>query len=114
MSFVKRTISCGHVRAEHTGEQITLNGWAHKVRDLGGLLFVDLRDRTGLVQLFLDPAVFPNRGDIRPETNLGRDKVEIEKTTDIKKANDLGKQAAEELLAKGGEEIAENIRHATK
>jgi hydroxymethylbilane synthase len=44
----------------------------------------------------------------------GRDKVEIEKTTDTKKANDLGKQAAEELLVNGGEEIAENIRHATK
>ena len=44
----------------------------------------------------------------------GRNKVEIEKTTDIKKAVSLGKQAAKELLAKGGEEIAENIRHATK
>ncbi len=44
----------------------------------------------------------------------GRDKVEIEKTADTKKANDLGKQAAEELLVNGGEEIAENIRHATK
>ena len=44
----------------------------------------------------------------------GRDKIEIEKMIDIKKAAGLGKQAAEELLAKGGEEIAENIRHATK
>ena len=44
----------------------------------------------------------------------GKDKVEIEKMRDTKKAAGLGKQAAEELLAKGGEEIAENIRHATK
>jgi len=44
----------------------------------------------------------------------GRNKVEIEKMTDTKKATGLGKQAAEELLANGGEEIAENIRHATE
>ncbi|HRJ27673.1 MAG TPA: aspartate--tRNA ligase [Fimbriimonadaceae bacterium] len=70
MSFAQRTVSCGHVRLSHAGEAVTLNGWAHKVRDLGGLFFVDLRDRTGLVQLILDPEKFPQHSEIRPETCL--------------------------------------------
>jgi len=68
MSFVQRSKTCGELRASHAGEQVTLNGWAHKVRDLGGVMFVDLRDRTGLVQLTLDPNLFPNRAEIRNET----------------------------------------------
>jgi hydroxymethylbilane synthase len=44
----------------------------------------------------------------------GADKVEVEKTLDIKNSNDLGKSAAEELLSKGGKQIAEEIRHAAK
>lgn len=66
MSFTQRTIDCGAVRASHEGQTVTLNGWVHRVRNLGGLYFVDLRDRTGLVQLF-----WPNdseKPDLRPET----------------------------------------------
>jgi len=54
----------------HAGQQVCLNGWAHRVRDLGGVLFVDLRDRTGLVQLTFDPNLFPNRSELRNETCL--------------------------------------------
>jgi len=70
MGFVQRTIACGELRLEHAGQQISLNGWAHRVRDLGGVLFVDLRDRSGLVQLTFNPTQFPNRTDIRNETCL--------------------------------------------
>lgn len=70
MGLVQRTIACGELRLEHAGQQVSLNGWAHRVRDLGGVLFVDLRDRTGLVQLTFNPTLFPNRTDIRNETCL--------------------------------------------
>lgn len=69
-SFAQRTIGCGELRAEHAGQSVVLNGWAHKVRDLGGLFFVDLRDRTGLVQVMIDPAKLEQMGDIRSETCL--------------------------------------------
>lgn len=56
MAFPQRTRYCGELRSADAGSTVTLNGWAHKVRDLGGLFFVDMRDRTGIVQLFIDPA----------------------------------------------------------
>lgn len=64
-----RSVWCGEIRAEHEGQEVTLNGWAHKVRDLGGLLFIDLRDRTGLVQLMIDPET-QGKPDIKPESSL--------------------------------------------
>lgn len=70
MSFKQRTHECGILRAADAGAQITVNGWAHRVRDLGGLFFVDLRDRSGLVQLYFDPQKFGNLNDIKSETCL--------------------------------------------
>ena len=46
-----RTIYCGHIRKEHVGKTVKLDGWVQKRRDLGGMIFIDLRDTTGFVQV---------------------------------------------------------------
>ena len=53
----RRTCLCGDVRTSHTGQEVTLKGWIHRWRDHGGIIFIDLRDRAGLVQLVFDPEV---------------------------------------------------------
>ena len=54
-----RTLGCGLVRPEHVGTEAVLMGWVSSRRDLGNLIFVDLRDRSGIVQVVFDPQVAP-------------------------------------------------------
>ena len=52
---MERTHECGALRAEHQGSAVVLQGWVNRRRDLGGLIFLDLRDRSGLVQVVIEP-----------------------------------------------------------
>lgn len=55
MQFTKRTHTCGELSSADLGKTVTLNGWVSQVRDLGGVIFINLRDRYGVTQLTLNP-----------------------------------------------------------
>ena len=71
-NFSLHTHTCGELRSNNIGEEVTLTGWVWRRRDFGGLIFIDLRDREGLTQIFLDPDLcdaetFATAETVRPE-----------------------------------------------
>ncbi|MGI6211000.1 MAG: aspartate--tRNA ligase [Anaerovoracaceae bacterium] len=73
--LMKRTTMCGMPRIENVGETVVLNGWVQKQRSLGGLIFVDLRDKTGIIQITFDESspkdVFDQALELRSEYVIG-------------------------------------------
>jgi len=72
---LRRSHYCGEIQEKEVGKEVTLVGWVHRRRDHGGVIFVDLRDREGLVQVVFNPQVSPDAHDkaeaIRPEFVIG-------------------------------------------
>src|SRR5881409_1949377 len=68
---MRRTHTCGELRADHIGQRATLAGWVHRRRDHGGLVFIDLRDASGVVQVVFHPEraaeAFAVASDVRAE-----------------------------------------------
>src|SRR3990167_1557311 len=69
LNTTMRSHTAGELRKEQVGNTVTLCGWVHRRRDHGGLIFIDLRDRYGLVQLMLDPSL-PMAEELRSEWSI--------------------------------------------
>jgi aspartyl-tRNA synthetase len=92
LGFFMRTDYCGNINADHIDQTVTLFGWVNKRRDLGGVIFLDLRDREGIVQVVYDPDiedVFATANSVRNEycvklTGLVRRRPESQINADMR------------------------------
>ena len=83
MELAYKKQSCTELKEENIGQEATLAGWASTIRDLGGIIFVELRDKTGLFQLVADP-------QINPEVHKVLSKIKPEYDSEFVFQNTLG------------------------
>ncbi|MYF81650.1 MAG: aspartate--tRNA ligase [Chloroflexi bacterium] len=97
-----KTHGCGTLRAEHAGQSVTLAGWVHRRRDHGQLIFIDLRDRDGLVQVVVRPDEHPDAyiaaNDVRGEYVLRIEGTVVERSEATRNSN-LATGDVEEIAA---------------
>ncbi len=105
MKGLKRTHRCGELTASHKGEQVTVMGWVQKQRNKGGIIFVDLRDRAGILQVIFEES------DCGPEHFAKAEKLRSEFVIAVVGRVEKRAAAANENLATGEIEIrAQEIR----
>ena len=71
MELTYKKLGCTQLTDAHIGTETTLAGWASTIRDLGGIIFVELRDKTGLFQLVADPQVNPEVHEVLSKVKSG-------------------------------------------
>jgi aspartyl-tRNA synthetase len=86
-----RTHTCGELRSEHIGQEITLAGWVQRIRDLGAMSFIDLRDRYGITQLVVDENTSAEVSEVLEQ--LGREFV-IQATGTVRERSSKNKNMA--------------------
>ena len=62
MEYKQRSVNCGQLRQADAGKTVVLNGWVHRIRNHGGIQFINLRDRYGITQVVVGEEAPPQRG----------------------------------------------------
>jgi aspartyl-tRNA synthetase len=123
-----KTHRCGELRPKHKGERVSLAGWVHRRRDHGGVIFIDLRDRFGLVQIISDPetahdahvALAPVRNEwvvqvegivrLRPKEMVNPELETGEVEVEVLKVKVLNEAKTPPFTINKDEEVEENVR----